>query len=198
MHRQILYASALADAWCWFGGRPRATPALFRAFPERKVALTATDAQLTAAQSKAAARAKKKKKTALFPRGPVQNSRSGAGMDGDVSENLEGDDARKRGDAGGLEPIQLLGRLFRSLILVFTSQDAAVVGVVAWWPRPAACPRETRRRPCLRAARALNLLVYLLHCSSRHGAWRQEMNCSCRSAVCCRCEHEYGWILSAE
>lgn len=62
MHRQILYASALADAWCWFGGRPRATPALFRAFPERKVALTATDAQLTAAQSKAAARAKKKKK----------------------------------------------------------------------------------------------------------------------------------------
>lgn len=140
----------------------------------------------------------KKKKTALFPRGPVQNSRSGAGMDGDVSENLEGDDARKRGDAGGLEPIQLLGRLFRSLILVFTSQDAAVVGVVAWWPRPAACPRETRRRPCLRAARALNLLVYLLHCSSRHGAWRQEMNCSCRSAVCCRCEHEYGWILSAE
>lgn len=191
MHRQILYASALADAWCWFGGRPRATPALFRAFPERKVALTATDAQLTAAQSKAAARAKKKKNRIISPRSSPE-------LQIDVSENLEGDDARKRGDAGGLEPIQLLGRLFRSLILVFTSQDAAVVGVVAWWPRPAACPRETRRRPCLRAARALNLLVYLLHCSSRHGAWRQEMNCSCRSAVCCRCEHEYGWILSAE
>lgn len=128
----------------------------------------------------------------------IISPRSSPELQIDVSENLEGDDARKRGDAGGLEPIQLLGRLFRSLILVFTSQDAAVVGVVAWWPRPAACPRETRRRPCLRAARALNLLVYLLHCSSRHGAWRQEMNCSCRSAVCCRCEHEYGWILSAE